>query len=277
MRQGRSLLLALTALAAAGVSSLKLATSVPQNLVIVARYDEDVHWLDSMRSKGMSVEILQSFNSDAPNFVENVGNEAMKILRFIVDHYSNLPEHVIFVHAGAKDWHDPRPKNQTLLSWDWSVADKKGIAFLPTSAPCLVENSTTPRAERHLAIGRWDLVHDVDSNHECLELEQHSKQQMSTLRDAWEQTFEDELGPLPSHWVTPCCAQFEVTRSAILQHPRSFYEKVINWVRTHDKALLASEYGEDMKRNHDPQRRDAGHILEVLWILLFRSHPASVR
>lgn len=253
-----------------GALSLELRAPVKHDVLVVARYDEDVSWLAALRSRGFAVEVLQSSSPQAPNFVENVGNEAMKILRFIVDHYQRLPDRVTFVHAGAWDWHDPRPKNETLLSWDWSAAAKKGgIAFLPTDAPCLVEDSRTPLAQRHLAKGRWDHLEDVDGSHECLELEQHSKQQMSTLRSVWQDVFEQQLGPLPSHWVTPCCAQFEVARAAILQHPRDFYLRLIEWVRSHDTALAASEYGEDMKRNHDPQRRDAGHILEVLWTLVF--------
>jgi len=254
------------------LSLRQLGTPLARDVVVVARYDEDVSWLTDLRSRGLAVEVLQSKNPEAPNFVENVGNEAMKILRFIVDHYDHLPDRTIFVHAGAHDWHDPRPKNETLLSWDWSVAAKKGgMAFLPTNAPCLVEDSHTPPALRGLAKGRWDHLEDVDRNHQCLELEQHSKLQMSTLRTAWHEVFEPELGPLPNHWVTPCCAQFEVTRAAILRHPHRFYMQLIDWVHAHDAALLASEYGDDMKRNHDPKRRDAGHVLEVLWTLLFRT------
>lgn len=255
-------------------SALHLRSPVSQNssdLIVVARYDEDVSWLSALRSQGLAVEVLQSKCQDAPNFVENVGNEAMKILRFIADHYDNLPERMIFVHAGAWDWHDPRPKNETLLSWNWSVAAQKGgLAFLPTQAPCLLEDSKTPHAQRHLAKGRWDHLKDVDSGHECLELEQHSMQQMAALRAAWQDIFESELGAMPSRWLTPCCAQFQLDRAAVLRHPRQFYHRVINWVRTHDAALLASKYGADMKRNHDPQRLDAGHILEVMWTLLFR-------
>merc|ERR1719440_1449468 len=190
-------------------------------MVVVARYDEDISWLAALRAHGVVVEVLQSKTPEAPNFVDNVGNEAMKILRFITDNYDNLPDNMMFVHAGAWDWHDPRPKNETLLSWDWSLAGKKGgMAFLPTDAPCLVEDSGTPHAQKNLAKGRWDLVKDVDSKHECLELEQHSQQQMSTLREAWNQVFHSELGKLPGKWVTPCCAQFEVTRAAVRRHTR---------------------------------------------------------
>lgn len=239
--------------------------------IVVAQYDEDVGWTAALRSHGLAVEVLQSKHPDARNFVDNVGNEAMKILRFIVDRYSSLPDRMIFVHAGGWDWHDPHPKNETLLSWDWSAASRKGgLAFLPSDAPCLLEDSDTPLEERQLAKGRWDHLKDTDGDHECLELEQHSMQQMTAVREAWKEVFEAELGALPSRWVTPCCAQFQVTRHAVLQHPRQFYMRLVDWVREHDKALLASAYGQDMKRNHDPQRRDAGHILEVMWTLLFR-------
>lgn len=246
-------------------------TTVQNNTVVVARYNEDIAWLDHLRAHSINVEVLQSKDPNAPNFVENFGNEAMKYLRFFYDHYEHLPSRMLLIHAGARDWHDPRPKNETLVNWDWTVAERNGgLAYLPTAAPCLLEDHGTPNAERHTALGRWDHVKDSDDSSECLELEEHSAPQMQAVREAWHEAFESELGPLPQRWVSPCCAQFEVTSAAVRRHSRAFYGSLIRWIKEHDTTLLASEYGQTIQRNHDPQRRDAGHILEVLWVLIFR-------
>lgn len=250
-----------------------LNPATQNNTIVVARYDEDLAWLDQLRARGINVEVLQSKDPGAPNFVENFGNEAMKYLRFFYDHYEHLPARMLLVHAGASEWHDPKPKNETLLNWEWEAADRNGgLAYLP-AAKCLLEDQGTPREERDTAAGRWDQIKDTSAGSECLELEEYSAPQMQAVRQAWHQAFEPELGPLPQTWVSPCCAQFEVTAAAVRKHPRAFYGNLIHWVKTHDAALLASEYGPMVKRNHDPQRRDAGQILEVLWVLIFR--PSS--
>ena len=44
-----------------------------------------------------------------------------------------------------------------------------------------------------------------------------------SLADAWDQAFQGALGPLPGLLHSPCCAEFVVSRSRILQRPLSFY------------------------------------------------------
>jgi len=245
--------------------------------VVVAKYDEDVSWLQHLPGN-LDVSVYQSKDPNAAHFVENVGNEASKYLSYIVDNYNALPETVAFMQAGRMDWHDPLPKDTLMSRWDWGTAAAHGgIAFLPTAAPCLIEDSERQTvqgggAETHQHLERRKrMIPDAEL---CPAFVEHSPPQMETVRSVWGELFESELGPLPKHWFTKCCAQFQVTRDAVRQHPLEFYQRLLQWTKDHDRLLLQSDYGGEMKRNHDAARRDAGHVLEVLWALIF-SRPMS--
>jgi len=265
--------------------------------VVIAKYDEDVTWLHNL-ARNFDVSVYQSKDPSMPLFVENVGNEAAKYLSYIVENYDNLPETVAFMQAGRADWHDPLPKDTMMQNWDWgAAAEQGGIAFLPTAAPCLIEDSdpqplqgadadatrewpfTEARQQEHAMEmkrqqdRRKSLVPDEEL---CPDIVEHTPPQMETVRAVWGEIFEPELGPLPKHWFTKCCAQFQVTRDAIHSHPLEFYQQLLQWTKEHDRALLQSEYAGEMRRNHDEARRDAGHVLEVLWALIFSS-PMSRR
>jgi len=240
----------------------------PRRQLVVSKYDEDISWLQSLPNN-FDVKVYQSRDPSGPNYLENVGNEAYKYLEYIIENYEQLPESVIFLQAGRQDWHDPLPKDQMLKMWDWDrAAQSGGIAFLPTNAPCLIEDSIDlPPHER----GR------LPDGERCIAVTEHSPPQMATVRQVWGDIFEPELGQLPQRWLTHCCAQFEVTRDAILAHPLDFYARLSAWIKNHDSELLASTGGvKAMNRNHDELRRDAGHVMEVVWVLLFSSPRSRI-
>jgi len=217
----------------------------------------------------LTVSVYQSKDENRPGFVKNVGNEAYKYLRYIVDNYDDLPEYVMFVQASAQDWHDPQPKLDIIQSWDWTSPSKaaesvmpgegRGIQFLPTPQ-CIIEAVDGPPIEQNA--NRDGCVY-------------HQPRQLSALKDAWSTVFERELGPLPPEWRTHCCAQFEVTREAIRQHPAQFYQSVLDWVDENDSTRLermGRHISEASRRQalHDAKDRgDSGHVLEVAWALIF--------
>jgi len=244
-----------------------LEAQLPRRTLVVARYDEDVTWLQHL-PKNIDVIMYQSSDPSSAHYVENFGNEASKYLSYIVEHYDVLPEVLAFVQAGRQDWHDVLPKDVMLRGWRWEMAkENDGLVFMPTSAPCLIEDrdEMVPTPERAQLL----LQQQSQTHGECGDVKEHFPKQMDAIKEAWPSTFESELGPLPARWLTHCCAQFEVTRSAIRRHPLSFYQELLAWTLRHDRALSESDYVDAMRRNHDPDRRDAGHILEPLWTLIF--------
>lgn len=240
--------------------------SQPRQHMVIAKYDEDVSWLHELPSN-LDVTVYQSKDPNASHFVENFGNEASKYLSYIVDNYNNLPDTVAFMQAGRMDWHDPVPKDATMRRWDWGAAAAHGgMAFLPTAAPCIIEDSDPQAQDSEPEVAQMQekrrrLVPDQER---CVGVVEHSPPQMETVRSVWAEVFEPELGPLPKHWFTHCCAQFQVTSGAILHHPLEFYQRLLQFTLDHDRSLAG-----EMKKNHDEKRRDAGHVFEVLWALIF--------
>lgn len=239
-------------------------TNRKRRQLVVAKYGEDVSWLNKL-PKIIDVVVYQSKERTDPHYVENYGNEASKYLQYILEHYDDLPEYLAFVQAGRQDWHDPLPKDNALASWDWlSPLRSDGIAYLPTKAPCSIEDSSGGHAPEDSSEGGGDNA----------SLWEQKSSQMEAVREAWPEVFEEELGPLPKRWVTQCCAQFEVTRAAVRQHPKAFYQQLFDWVMRHDKALFAQRAAGTS--SHDAQRRDAGHVLEATWVLIFSQPMAKV-
>lgn len=246
--------------------------SEARRTVVVAKYDEDVSWLKCLPDE-VDVVVYQSKDSASPHFVENLGNEASKYLSYIIDHYDELPDTVMFMQAGRQDWHDPAPKDVLLQKWEWGTAkDRGGVVSLPTNAPCLVEDVN--QLPLHDDVKNEPVVARALEDRECMDVEEHSPPQMDTVRKVWDDVFSEELGPLPQRWITHCCAQFEVSREAIQQHPAMFYQRLLSWTMENDKSLLSTDQGKQMRRNHDALRQDAGHVLEVTWALIF-SNPMS--
>mmetsp|Transcript_25870 Transcript_25870/g.66751 ORF Transcript_25870/g.66751 Transcript_25870/m.66751 type:complete len:185 (-) Transcript_25870:494-1048(-) len=103
--------------------------------IVVSQYEEDIGWLQELQSKVndsmLTVSIYQSKDDSKPGFVKNVGNEAYKYLRYIVDNYDDLPEYVMFVQASAQDWHDPQPKLDIIQNWDWTSPCKAADTGMP--------------------------------------------------------------------------------------------------------------------------------------------------
>ena len=74
--------------------------------IVVARYNEDVHWLGSeiqnciIYNKGDKLNIRNIGNEI---ILENVGRESETYLNYIIHNYTNLPDVVVFTQAKISD------------------------------------------------------------------------------------------------------------------------------------------------------------------------------
>jgi hypothetical protein len=70
--------------------------------VVVARYKEDLNWLDQLDPEKYNLVIYNKGPSDIKYpFIpsENIGLMSQTMINYIVQHYDNLPEFVIFVQG----------------------------------------------------------------------------------------------------------------------------------------------------------------------------------
>lgn len=240
------------------------AGPVVRKHLVVARWKEDISWLTKL-PVGFDVSVYQSINSSEPHFVENVGNEAFKYISYIIDNYHSLPETVVFVQAGRQDFHDPLPKEVLLQKFDFGAAESHGgFTFLPGTGTC------------------WSVEMSKDwtdeSTEQCINVRLSSPEELEVVRNLWTHVLEPELGVAPPHWRTACCAEFEVTREAITRHPLSFWLHLADWISQHDEQLFQTsllEVGATPTGNHDPLERDAGHVMELVWPLLFTNRSEA--
>ena len=81
-------------------------------------------------------------------------------------------------------------------------------------------------------------------------LEAERKSTEAAITGNWRLLFPDER--IPETLASPCCAQFAVTRQAILQRPKSDYERLREWLQG---TLLSDAV--------------SGRVLEKLWAYIF--------
>lgn len=137
----------------------------------------------------------------------NQGREAMAYLTFIVDNYNDLPDFVVFHHGHRRAWHQPEPTpmklralNLTALSHDHYInlrCAKDPGCTNSTGIDLVTVDPEDDRKQAHMLPKFWHTMFGNDS--------------------VW------DLGPTPTNVSVPCCAQFAVTKEAILSRPLAFW------------------------------------------------------
>lgn len=170
----------------------------------------------------------------------------MAYLTYIIDHYDNLPEFIIFHHGHRRAWHQPEPTPMKLRALNLSsLAHDHYINLRCAHLPGCT-------ADTYI-----DLVH-VDPK--------DLRQQAHMLPRFWNTMFGQEsvwdLGPKPSNVSVTCCAQFAVTREAIRRRPLAFW---VNYRRPLERDL------EEYVPIWGPQTNSysIGICYEKLWHMVF--------
>jgi hypothetical protein len=83
--------------------SLSIKNNLISRVIVVARFNEDVSWLDSF--KKCRTIVYDKSDSPIPGSVElpNIERELGSFLGFIIDNYENLPEHTVFMQGRPFD------------------------------------------------------------------------------------------------------------------------------------------------------------------------------
>lgn len=158
----------------------------------------------------------------------------MVYLSYIIANYESLPWMTVFTHGHTEAWHQEdhivrliSSLNRTALAreayislrCDWYPTCPAEIR--PKSSDAVVWGPGLKRKETEAAIaGNWKML------------------------------FPKEV--LPDTIASPCCAQFAVTRKAIVRRPRQDYERMREW-------LLSSLTTDEV----------SGRVFEKLWAYIF--------
>lgn len=76
-----------------------------KNEIIVARYKENIDWLESLEHLYVPI-IYDKYHANGSNFLANVGRESQTYLYHIVNNYSKLSEVTVFCQGNPID-HEP--------------------------------------------------------------------------------------------------------------------------------------------------------------------------
>lgn len=71
--------------------------------IIVARYNENLDWINKMDSNNIVVYNKGTCNTPNSIIKPNIGREVESFLYHIVQHYNNLPDYLIFVQGNLFD------------------------------------------------------------------------------------------------------------------------------------------------------------------------------
>ncbi|KAL0477982.1 hypothetical protein AKO1_002285 [Acrasis kona] len=163
-------------------------------VIVVAGYLFDTSWVRRYLPEYSHVVYTKLDLASKYNVPHNKGKEAHIYLKFIIDHYHNLPNHTIFLHGhGSESWHDTR-LYRTIKNLDYNE-EYKNL--------------------------NW---------HHHYDLERDWKDEYEKTRDHWPEVFVKYGIPFPERICYYCCAQFMVSKEAILRRPFNFYKEYYDWM-----------------------------------------------
>jgi hypothetical protein len=171
----------------------------------------------------------------------------MVYLTYIIEHYSDLPSTIVFLHHHRDGypggWHTDAPQYDNVIavrSLNIDFVQKNGYANMR----CL----GVPGCSGGIQPFRDPPKIDIDKSTKT-EFDQDKD-----MLEAWNHFFPDI--EVPKQIEAACCAQFAVSKEQVLKRPLSDYEKYRQWI--FDTPI--SDYR-------------SGRVLEYLWHIIFGQPP----
>jgi hypothetical protein len=166
---------------------------------------------------------------------KNKGNEAMVYLTYIIDHYSDLPDVVFFHHDHHQAWHQIFSSSFELSHLNPLTVQKQGYVSPRCLSTC--ENIIELPGDVAPLDDLKGTARDV---------------QISTVLHEFMRDGEGNKMKIPEKIAAPCCAQFAVSREAILRRPLTTWVGLRKWLI---ETPLDS--------------RSSGRVLEYTWHMWF--------
>jgi hypothetical protein len=139
------------------------------------------------------VESSDVIDGSRPWVVPNLAHEALPYLRFIIDHYDDLPRRTVFLHGHRASWHNKdMAAVLRALNWDLEYANLNFNSGLHLAPDAPAEGGGPMR--------------------------------YGYIKAVWPSFFEPWFGPIPPYFNVHCCGQFLVSRDAIRALPLAFWQ-----------------------------------------------------
>ena len=182
-----------------------------KTLVVPRVQEEDVAWMDEALPADIKRAIYVADDPTAPlHPPKNKGHEVMIYLTYLIDHYDELPDIVIFMHAHQYSWH-----NADILGGD-------AAQMITRLSPERVTREGYMNMRCHWGPGCPDWMHPGETT------ENEFKTEEILIAKAWAEIFPSD--PVPEILAQPCCSQFALSKERIQTMPRQTYVFYRDWL-----------------------------------------------
>ena len=163
--------------------------------IIVARYNENVEWTKKLTNVIIYNKGKKLDNNYNEVFLNNVGREGHTYYKYICDNYENLAEYTIFLQGRPFD-----------------------------HSPNIISNLNKYINNKELNIDFEFLSEQI--HYSSLDLECSKYWQCKNIHKNWERIF--GVSNDNKECIFGAGAQFIVSKKKILNHPKEFYENIVN-------------------------------------------------
>ncbi|KAJ5134929.1 hypothetical protein N7526_006294 [Penicillium atrosanguineum] len=179
-------------------------TPKTDRIIVMGRTSwEDSDWLEEELPEWQHAVYVVD-DPDAEYAVkENKGKESNVYLQYIIDHYDELPNYMVFLHAHRASSHVEFMEQDNALT-----VQRLQLDYVDESGYVNLRCDWNPRPFRQLA-GRTTEI---------------------AFAGAWMQIFNNTN--IPEVVAAPCCAQFSVSKAQVLARPLSDYQAYHKWLMT---------------------------------------------
>ncbi len=222
--------------------SMALRREKPRDEIIVARFNEDLSWLEKYKGD-YDITVYNKGPKSAGNFKQiklpNVGNESHTYLWHIVNRYDTIAPRTVFIMGSAVSREDRRPILNTLLT------------KLKTHTKSEFDVSCHDVDDLKMNQYDFSIEEFEKSSKENTQIINNKKLDLSPERP-FGKWYETNFGDYQSKKVC-FVPNFAVTREDIRRKPKSYYKHLL------DKYLSDSIHPE------------VGHYFERAWYAIFYS------
>jgi hypothetical protein len=169
--------------------------------VIIARYKEDTEWVSKLNKfKNVFVYEKEKPEKEPYNIPKNRGSEASVYIKFIVDNYNNLPNHLVLLHCHEFSWHH---KDSIIDVIDECIDTEIEYKNINDASKCFDMGNYQDWINGDVGNYYQNLIKPAVGDH--------------TIYDNFTNN-------------QPGCAQFIVHKDRILYHSLDFYKDIYNWI-----------------------------------------------
>ncbi|KAH3919837.1 hypothetical protein HBI56_031690 [Parastagonospora nodorum] len=208
-------------------------------IVVPKTKDEDLGWMEE-EIPDVPLVIYEVDNPNAEHKIpKNKGREAMVYLSYIIDHYDDLPDTTLFMHAHRYAWH-----NNMLMGQDAATMIKRlNHERVARLGYMNVRCHHDPGCPDWIHLDRPGIDFDF----------YHKPEEIYWRREIWEEIHPG--APIPPSISGTCCAQFAVSRQRIREVPIERFKHYRKWLLT---------------TGMDDQF--SGRVFEYIWHYIFTGH-----